>query len=202
MSLSYLADDETDSIHPLLKLSSVSLVYEVFSGVDVKLGRSRKRCQIVIDDPKVSREHAMILTTGPSVVVRDLATLVLIGGNAVVVNGKKISGAGEMVPLFHKDSISIGGESFLVEYASPDEVNRGEILKAVCEAKSPPKKEEQQLQLDAITPITKTTGIKTAPPAKIVPYPKDLSPFALPPKIGTSDVSHLARPTPVKALQV
>jgi hypothetical protein len=63
------------------------------------VGRSRD-CDVVVDDPNVSRRHAEVLPAGGAWVVRDLGST-----NGVKVNGRRISGD---QPLMPGDTIELG----------------------------------------------------------------------------------------------
>jgi hypothetical protein len=74
-------------------------------GPEVILGRSPE-CQITIDDPLVSRQHARISIHDNEARVVDLGSR-----NGVRVNGQKVDG---QKPLSHGDRISIGSQEMLV----------------------------------------------------------------------------------------
>ena len=63
------------------------------------LGRSRD-CDVVIDDPNVSRRHAEVRPSGGSWIVRDLGST-----NGVKVNGKRVDGAQSLRP---GDTVEVG----------------------------------------------------------------------------------------------
>lgn len=65
---------------------------------------------IVIDDPKVSRHHAVIIDTGTSYVVNDLRS-----ANGVEVQGQRIHGS---ATLADGDVLRIGGHRFIFEFSS------------------------------------------------------------------------------------
>jgi hypothetical protein len=70
----------------------------VLSGSTLVLGRSRE-CDLVIDDPNVSRRHAEVRRDGDGWVVSDLGST-----NGVKVNGRRV----EEAPLAEGDEITLG----------------------------------------------------------------------------------------------
>ena len=70
------------------------------------LGRSRK-CDIVVDDPNVSREHAEVRPRGGSWVLRDLGST-----NGSSLNGRRIDGAEVLKP---GDEIELGTSTMTFE---------------------------------------------------------------------------------------
>ncbi len=69
------------------------------------MGRNAS-CQLSLDDPLVSRRHALIIVSGAQVTVQDLGSR-----NGVLVNGEKIDGA---VPIGNGDRILIGAQEMTV----------------------------------------------------------------------------------------
>jgi hypothetical protein len=65
------------------------------------VGRSAS-CQLSLDDPLVSRRHAVLVVSADTVTVEDLGSR-----NGVVVNGQKISGKTQLAP---GDKITIGSQ--------------------------------------------------------------------------------------------
>lgn len=76
------------------------------------IGRSDE-CQLALDDPLVSRRHAILRVTPVSVIVVDLGSR-----NGVVVNGQRIKVERRMK---HGDKITIGGQDMLLHFVSADE---------------------------------------------------------------------------------
>ncbi|MDI1445161.1 FHA domain-containing protein [Polyangium sp. 6x1] len=70
------------------------------------IGRSAD-CQLALDDPLVSRRHALLTVRGDSVTIEDLGSR-----NGVSVNGTKIEGQQK---LAHGDHITIGGQEMVLE---------------------------------------------------------------------------------------
>ena len=70
------------------------------------LGRSRK-CDIVVDDPNVSREHAEVRPRGGSWVLRDLGST-----NGSSINGRRTDGAEVLKP---GDEIELGTSTMTFE---------------------------------------------------------------------------------------
>ena len=70
----------------------------VLSGERVTLGRSRE-CDVVVDDPNVSRRHAEVRRSGDGWVVADLGST-----NGVKLNGRRVGEA----PLSAGDEITLG----------------------------------------------------------------------------------------------
>jgi len=70
------------------------------------IGRSSD-CQLALDDPLVSRRHALLTVRGDGVTIEDLGSR-----NGVSVNGAKIDGPRQ---LAHNDHITIGGQEMVLE---------------------------------------------------------------------------------------
>jgi hypothetical protein len=70
------------------------------------IGRSAD-CQLALDDPLVSRRHALLTVRSDGVTIEDLGSR-----NGVSVNGVKIDGPR---PLSHGDRITIGGQEMVLE---------------------------------------------------------------------------------------
>ena len=70
------------------------------------IGRSAD-CQLALDDPLVSRRHALLTVRGDGVAIEDLGSR-----NGVSVNGAKIEGPRQ---LAHGDHITIGGQEMVLE---------------------------------------------------------------------------------------
>lgn len=70
------------------------------------IGRSAD-CQLALDDPLVSRRHALLTVRGDSVTIEDLGSR-----NGVSLNGTKIDGPQK---LAHGDHITIGGQEMVLE---------------------------------------------------------------------------------------
>ena len=86
------------------------------------LGRSVK-CQLVIDDPLVSRSHARIVVNGSRVGIEDLGS-----ANGVLVNGERLAGTREIV---QGDRVALGQQSFELYVAAPsDRPKRDERMSA------------------------------------------------------------------------
>jgi pSer/pThr/pTyr-binding forkhead associated (FHA) protein len=75
------------------------------------IGRSAE-CQLALDDPLVSRKHALLTVRTDNVTVEDLGSR-----NGVRVNDSKIDGR---VEVSHGDKITIGSQEMTLE-GSPDE---------------------------------------------------------------------------------
>src|ERR1043166_7269787 len=75
---------------------------------DLVVGRSTE-CQLSLDDPLVSRRHAILKVTAERVTVQDLGSR-----NGVVVNGKRTEGAHELSP---GDKIAIGSQEMVFHVA-------------------------------------------------------------------------------------
>jgi hypothetical protein len=72
---------------------------------DFVVGRGPE-CQLAVDDPLVSRKHAVLRVTGAGVVAADLGSR-----NGVLVNGVKLDGPRDLVP---GDKIRIGNQEIVV----------------------------------------------------------------------------------------
>lgn len=93
------------------------------------IGRSAD-CQLSLDDPLVSRRHALLLVTENSVSVRDLDSR-----NGVFVNGSRIQGER---PLSPGDTVTIGSQHLTISLgegspqpASQSSVNRSQTLTCI-----------------------------------------------------------------------
>jgi pSer/pThr/pTyr-binding forkhead associated (FHA) protein len=75
------------------------------------IGRSAE-CQLALDDPLVSRRHALLTVRTDNVTVEDLGSR-----NGIRVNDAKIDGRFE---VFHGDKITIGSQEMVLE-GTPDE---------------------------------------------------------------------------------
>ncbi len=69
------------------------------------IGRSSK-CQLSIDDPLISRRHAVLVVRGDSAVMQDLGSR-----NGVTVNGERVEGTRR---LQDGDTIMVGGQSMII----------------------------------------------------------------------------------------
>jgi two-component system, NtrC family, response regulator AtoC len=81
-------------------------VIDVDDGADIVIGRS-SAATVLIDDPKVSREHARIVRRGGVLQLVDLGSR-----NGTRVNGKTVRG--QTVPLSSGDTIAVGQAEILV----------------------------------------------------------------------------------------
>lgn len=82
------------------------------------IGRSSK-CQLSVDDPLISRQHAMLVVSGSVATVEDLGSR-----NGIQVNGKAVKGA---VPLRDGDTIVVGSQTMTIHgitHTAPLEVAR------------------------------------------------------------------------------
>jgi pSer/pThr/pTyr-binding forkhead associated (FHA) protein len=78
-------------------------------------------CQLSLDDPLVSRRHALLIVSGDSVTVRDLGSR-----NGVLVNGERIEGT---VTVGDGDRILIGAQEMtLVASTGPQQPRRNRAL--------------------------------------------------------------------------
>jgi hypothetical protein len=78
----------------------------VLSGSEMVIGRSRE-CDVVVDDPNISRKHAAVQRSGQGWVVADLGST-----NGVLVNGRRI---GAPQPLHRGDRIELGTSELTYE---------------------------------------------------------------------------------------
>lgn len=72
---------------------------------DFVIGRGPE-CQLAVDDPLVSRKHAVLRVTATGVLAQDLGSR-----NGVLINGVKLDGSRELVP---GDKIRIGNQEIVV----------------------------------------------------------------------------------------
>jgi pSer/pThr/pTyr-binding forkhead associated (FHA) protein len=78
--------------------------------LDQELHIGRESEGLTVDDPGVSRRHAVVRTSGESFAIEDLGSL-----NGTFVNGDRI---GAVTPLMPGDTVRIGATSFEFEGAS------------------------------------------------------------------------------------
>ncbi|MEI9952930.1 MAG: FHA domain-containing protein [Pseudomonadota bacterium] len=71
----------------------------LLSAGSITIGR-KSSCDLVLDDPQVSREHARVIVSDASAAIQDLSS-----GNGVQVNGRRIQGLQRLVV---GDRIQIG----------------------------------------------------------------------------------------------
>ncbi len=107
--------DRTAAYEPYLIQISGRETGQMFNltGKTVKLGRDAT-CQIVLDDPHVSRVHAEIVCNGVDVVIRDLGST-----NGIFVNGKKVAEQS----LLDGDKILVGTRLYF-KFAFQDAVDQ------------------------------------------------------------------------------
>ncbi len=70
------------------------------------IGRSSK-CQLSVDDPLISRRHAVLVVQGDTAVVQDLGSR-----NGVSVNGKRVEGTKQ---LTDGDTITVGSQNMVIQ---------------------------------------------------------------------------------------
>jgi hypothetical protein len=75
------------------------------------IGRNAS-CQLSLDDPLVSRRHALLIVTGDRITIEDLGSR-----NGVLVNGQKIPGR---TPVGAGDRITIGSQEMVIVAARED----------------------------------------------------------------------------------
>ncbi len=104
-------DVVTDFLNYNLKISGPHIETQDFqiSKKLIYIGRSRKKCHIVLEDDDVSSIHAKIEVYGKKVFIEDLDS-----SNGVYLNGDKV----QRVQLAKGDEILIGNVSFLLELGS------------------------------------------------------------------------------------
>ena len=80
---------------------------------EVRIGRSSEN-EVVINEPSISRHHALISPSKDGHTVQDLGSR-----NGIWVNGQR---AGDTpVPLRHGDEVELGGEGVVVQYMAEEE---------------------------------------------------------------------------------
>ena len=90
---------------------------EVLPEEEVTIGRDGSN-NIVIEDPRISRQHASILTEPTGHRVRDLGSR-----NGTRVNGKVVEVEGHL--LRNGDQIALGGNQVILSYLSGDDTVTG-----------------------------------------------------------------------------
>jgi predicted component of type VI protein secretion system len=118
------------------------------------LGRSAE-CQLSLDDPLVSRRHALLVVAADGVTIEDLHSR-----NGIVVNGERIT---RRTPLAEGDTIVIGSQELTLLQGS-----------AVSERGPSAAQVTQQRTLPKIAVTQTTTG--RAPPAVTIRPPPTVSP--------------------------
>ncbi|NUP07887.1 MAG: FHA domain-containing protein [Polyangiaceae bacterium] len=117
------------------------------------IGRSSK-CQLSVDDPLISRQHAALTVNGSAATVEDLGSR-----NGVLVNGQKIAG---VQPLTDGDTITVGSQVMTIHGI------------AVAGAATRPRRPEMQtLQTASLFELqedpTDDTSIRSSPIKSIQP---------------------------------
>jgi len=82
----------------------------LLSAGSITIGR-KSSCDLVLDDPQISREHARVIVSDASAAIQDLSS-----GNGVQVNGRRIQG---LHRLAIGDRIQIGVHT--IEVIGPSE---------------------------------------------------------------------------------
>jgi len=77
----------------------------LLSAGSITIGR-KSTCDLVLDDPQISREHARVIVSDASAAIQDLSS-----GNGVTVNGRRIQGLHRLVI---GDRIQIGTHTIQV----------------------------------------------------------------------------------------
>lgn len=82
----------------------------MLSAGSITIGR-KSTCDLVLDDPQISREHARVIVSDASAAIQDLSS-----GNGVQVNGRRIQG---LQRLAIGDRIQIG--THIIEVIGPSD---------------------------------------------------------------------------------
>jgi pSer/pThr/pTyr-binding forkhead associated (FHA) protein len=82
----------------------------LLSAGSITIGR-KSTCDLVLDDPQISREHARVIVSDASAAIQDLSS-----GNGVQVNGRRIQG---LQRLAIGDRIQIGAH--VIEVIGPSD---------------------------------------------------------------------------------
>ncbi len=131
---------------------------------DFIIGRSSE-CSLAVDDPLVSRRHALLRVTGDVVLAEDLGSR-----NGIVVNGERVTGARE---LQHLDTLHVGSQELvLVEVGQRErDPRRTGVMFACphCRLPVPPGEAlcshcGQPLALDATVDLAQLAGSQPASP--------------------------------------
>ena len=119
------------------------------------IGRS-SRCQLSIDDPLISRQHAVLTVAQGRATVEDLSSR-----NGILINGKKING---VTPLHDSDAITVGTQVMTIHgVVTPDltRPRRSELQKMQTSAWLDPGEESADNTQIGLSPF------KTAPDARV-----------------------------------
>ena len=148
-----------DVIHPQVGLAR----YDLGAG-SATLGRSRESA-LVLDDPAISRQHALLVVSPDGVMIRDLGS-----SGGTFLNGRRIS------EEFLKMGDVLGMGSFtIVVRAAPAPIHS-------VSAQARPHEEETDLHKAALPPVEKVRP-RTPSPTTLPPAPRSLppAPRTLPP---------------------
>jgi hypothetical protein len=116
---------------------------------DFVIGRSPD-CQLAVDDPLVSRRHAVLEVRGATVTAKDLGSR-----NGVLVNGQKIAGDR---PLSNGDKVKIGAQELTLRWVDEGAARR----RATVDASRRVTQTLGNLDLEAIRESVDSKGPETA----------------------------------------
>ena len=104
-------EEQSDRLSVLIICDQIVTTRALPAGGDVRIGRAAT-CDVVIDDPSISRAHA-VLMLGPPLGLRDLGS-----ANGTRVRDKQL-GTGEVINVAPGDVITLGNATLIVQRRAP-----------------------------------------------------------------------------------
>ena len=86
---------------PRATISGAAGTFEIQPGVELFIGRDQQRCQVFLQEPRVSGTHASVRFEDGRVIVRDMGSNngTLINGNQIAPNSETVVPPGSMLRL-------------------------------------------------------------------------------------------------------
>jgi FHA domain len=117
----------------------------------------RHECDVVIDDPEVSRRHLQLRVAGASIAVEDLGST-----HGTFVNGSQVQGIHELSP---GDRVEFGGTVWRLQPATPDRPPAPDPATEAQHAAPPPPAERPAAAPPRAAPPPQRQFPPSAPPA-------------------------------------
>jgi len=102
--------DNQNSTLQMTSIKDTSCSFQLKSG-SLLVGKDKRKCNIYLDDSKVSNIHAIIDMSNIGVTIKDLNTI-----NGTLVNGKRIDPNVE-IHIYANDTLQFGDSEFVVVYS-------------------------------------------------------------------------------------